>query len=49
MTAFGSQKAAEQDGWETACVEAYEDLGIQYAVTFKDTPPTCKYMIGRPE
>ncbi|CAH0701104.1 unnamed protein product [Spodoptera exigua] len=47
MTSYGTQKAAERDGWETACELQYEDLDKKFNVTFPKNPPSTKFMIAR--
>ncbi|KAJ8729968.1 hypothetical protein PYW07_017006 [Mythimna separata] len=47
MTSYGTQKAAERDGWETVCEVQYEDLGQKYGVTFTKEPPSTKFMVAR--
>lgn len=48
MTAIGTQKAAARDGWETDFELDVEKLGHQTDTTFKNAPPTFKFMIGKP-
>ncbi|XP_049699911.2 uncharacterized protein LOC110377152 [Helicoverpa armigera] len=47
MTSYGTQKAAERDGWETVCEFQYEEFGKKYGVTFDKDPPSSKFMIAR--
>ncbi|CAH0701102.1 unnamed protein product [Spodoptera exigua] len=47
MTSYGTQKAAERDGWETVCELQYEDLEKKFNVTFPKNPPSTKFMITR--
>ncbi|XP_022830792.1 uncharacterized protein LOC111359460 [Spodoptera litura] len=47
MTSYGTQKAAERDGWETVCELQYEDLEKKFNVTYGRHPPSTKFMIAR--
>ncbi|CAH0701101.1 unnamed protein product [Spodoptera exigua] len=47
MTSYGTQKAAERDGWETVCEIQYEDLEKKFNVTYGRNPPSSKFMIAR--
>ncbi|CAH1645394.1 unnamed protein product [Spodoptera littoralis] len=47
MTSYGTQKAAERDGWETVCELRYEDLEKKFNVTYGRHPPSTKFMIAR--
>ncbi|KAL0841424.1 hypothetical protein ABMA28_015108 [Loxostege sticticalis] len=47
MTARGTQKAGDEDGWETVSDVPYKDLEEKFGVSFEDCPPTCKLMIAR--
>ncbi|RVE50543.1 hypothetical protein evm_004770 [Chilo suppressalis] len=47
MTAFGTQKAGESDRWETVYELTFDELSKRFDVVFKDTPPTCKYMVAK--
>ncbi|CAH1645396.1 unnamed protein product [Spodoptera littoralis] len=47
MTSYGTQKAAERDGWETVCELQYEDLEKKFNVTYSRNPPSTKFMIAR--
>ncbi|KAI5652023.1 hypothetical protein NE865_00360 [Phthorimaea operculella] len=49
MTAVGSQKAAEKDGWKTLFEISFADLGRLADCEFVKTPPTCKLMVGFPD
>lgn len=46
MTAYGTQKAAERDGWKTVCEIQYDEYGKKYGITFEDAPPSCKFMVA---
>uniref|UniRef100_A0A2A4J0Y6 N-acetyltransferase domain-containing protein n=1 Tax=Heliothis virescens TaxID=7102 RepID=A0A2A4J0Y6_HELVI len=47
MTSYGTQKAAERDGWETVCEIQYDEFEKKYGVTFDKEPPSSKFMIAR--
>uniref|UniRef100_A0A2A4J1J0 N-acetyltransferase domain-containing protein n=1 Tax=Heliothis virescens TaxID=7102 RepID=A0A2A4J1J0_HELVI len=47
MTSYGTQKAAERDGWETVCEFKFEEFEKKYGVTFDKEPPSSKFMIAR--
>ncbi|CAH1645397.1 unnamed protein product [Spodoptera littoralis] len=47
MTSYGTQKAAERDGWETVCELLYEDLEKKFHVIYPKNPPSTKFMIAR--
>ncbi|KAI8436171.1 hypothetical protein MSG28_004251 [Choristoneura fumiferana] len=47
MTAHATQRAAAVDGWETVREIAFDYFAKKYDVTFTNTPPTLKLMIGR--
>ncbi|XP_013143238.1 PREDICTED: uncharacterized protein LOC106107084 [Papilio polytes] len=47
MTAYGSQKAAEKDNWETLFEVKTEELAKKSGVVFGDSPPTIKLMTFR--
>ncbi|XP_063533566.1 uncharacterized protein LOC134743870 [Cydia strobilella] len=48
MTGYGTQIAADRDGWETVFEVKYEDLAREHDLVFEDAPPTMKYMIAGP-
>ncbi|XP_063361756.1 uncharacterized protein LOC134650753 [Cydia amplana] len=48
MTGYGTQIAAERDGWETVFEVKYDDLAREHNLVFEDAPPTMKYMIAGP-
>ncbi|CAH0701105.1 unnamed protein product [Spodoptera exigua] len=47
MTTQDLQKAAENEGWETACEVKYEELGQKCGVKFDADTVSCKYMFAR--
>ncbi|CAG9786457.1 unnamed protein product [Diatraea saccharalis] len=47
MSSWGTQKAGEQDGWQTVVVLCNEEIGKRFDVVFEDAPPTNKYMLTR--
>lgn len=47
MTSYGTQKAAERDGWETVCEIQCEELGKFFGVKYGTNPPSTKFMIAR--
>ncbi|CAH1645399.1 unnamed protein product [Spodoptera littoralis] len=47
LTTQELQKAAEGDGWESACEVKYEELGHKYGVNFDADTVSCKYMFTR--
>ncbi|XP_073945560.1 uncharacterized protein isoform X2 [Choristoneura fumiferana] len=47
MTAFGTQKAGDRDGWETVKEIEYDYLAKKYDVAFIDVPRTMKFMIAK--
>ena len=47
MTSYGTQKAAERDGWETVCEVKFEELGKKLGLTFESDLPSSKFMIAR--
>ncbi|XP_022830887.1 uncharacterized protein LOC111359533 [Spodoptera litura] len=49
MTAIGTQKAAERDGWETVCELQHADLEKKFNVKYAKDPPSTKFMIARIE
>ncbi|XP_063381139.1 uncharacterized protein LOC134667646 [Cydia fagiglandana] len=48
MTGYGTQIAADRDGWETVFEVKYDDLSREHDLVFEDAPPTMKYMIAGP-
>ncbi|XP_061713632.1 uncharacterized protein LOC133522326 [Cydia pomonella] len=48
MTGYGTQIAADRDGWETVFEVKYDDLAREHDLVFEDAPPTMKYMIAGP-
>ncbi|XP_030024925.1 uncharacterized protein LOC115443601 isoform X2 [Manduca sexta] len=49
MTAYGTQKAAARDNWETVFEMNTEDYAKEVGIKFENVPPTFMYMIGRSE
>ncbi|XP_063893906.1 uncharacterized protein LOC110375483 [Helicoverpa armigera] len=47
MTSYGTQKAAERDGWETVCEIPYEELEKQFGVKYDTDAKSTKFMIAR--
>ncbi|KAJ8729966.1 hypothetical protein PYW07_017004 [Mythimna separata] len=47
MTSYGSQKAAERDGWEVVCEVKYEDLAKNYGLEISTDLPSSKFMVAR--
>nr|XP_021189276.2 uncharacterized protein LOC110375478 [Helicoverpa armigera] len=47
MTSYGTQKAAERDGWETVCEVQFDEHGKKHGVVFENGPPSCKFMVAR--
>ncbi|KAI5652026.1 hypothetical protein NE865_00364 [Phthorimaea operculella] len=46
MTAVGSQKAAERDGWKTVFEISFEEVGRLTDCEFVGGPPTVKFMVA---
>ncbi|CAK1596378.1 unnamed protein product [Parnassius mnemosyne] len=46
MTSYGSQKAAQNDNWETRAEVNVEEIEQNCGVIFKDNPTTFKFMIA---
>ncbi|KAJ8728281.1 hypothetical protein PYW08_016666 [Mythimna loreyi] len=47
MTSYGTQKAAERDGWEVVCEVKYEDLAKKLGSEISIDLPSSKFMITR--
>ncbi|RVE49568.1 hypothetical protein evm_005796 [Chilo suppressalis] len=47
MSALGTQKAGEADGWQTVVENSNEEIAKRFDVVFEDAPPTNKYMLVR--
>ena len=47
MTSYGTQIAADRDGWETVFEIQCQDLGKTFGVTYGTDLPTYKFMIAR--
>uniref|UniRef100_A0A2H1W5S8 SFRICE_007143 n=1 Tax=Spodoptera frugiperda TaxID=7108 RepID=A0A2H1W5S8_SPOFR len=47
MTSYGTQIAAERDGWETVCELQHSDLEKKFNVKYAEEPPSTKFMIAR--
>ncbi|KAJ8729965.1 hypothetical protein PYW07_017003 [Mythimna separata] len=47
MTSYGTQKAAERDGWEVVCEVKYEDLEKKIGMEISSDLPSAKFMIAR--
>ncbi|KAJ8728282.1 hypothetical protein PYW08_016667 [Mythimna loreyi] len=47
MTSYGTQKAAERDGWEVVCEVKYEDLVKKMGLEISSDLPSTKFMIAR--
>ncbi|KAL4705128.1 hypothetical protein ACJJTC_005507 [Scirpophaga incertulas] len=46
MSALGTQKAGEADGWETVMEASYDEMAKKYDLIFDNAPPTSKLMIA---
>uniref|UniRef100_A0A2A4J1B8 N-acetyltransferase domain-containing protein n=1 Tax=Heliothis virescens TaxID=7102 RepID=A0A2A4J1B8_HELVI len=47
MSSYGTQKAAERDGWQTVCEVQFDEHGRKHGVVFQNGPPSCKFMVAK--